>query len=548
MDDDMSFATIWEAVAAAVPDAEAIVWGDAKRSYGDLQQRAARLATAFSEFGIGPGSVVGFYLYNRPEYLDALFAAFKVRAVPANVNFRYLEGELAYLIDNAGLELLVYPTSLADRIADAIELVALDPILVAIDDGGHDPVAGSLMLEDLITGAEPQDPIVRSSTDLLMVYTGGTTGMPKGVQWQQRDSMVAAWTRYAQQGYIEPTSATEAGTLARRLHDDNVSSTTIAAPPLIHGTGMWTALGGLTTGQTIGLLASRSFDPAELCRLIERRRADSLTIVGDAFARPIVRELARAEDAGEPYDLSSLKRISSSGVMWSAPMKRELHQRCSAVFIDGLSASEGAGFASMITHPGDDPETARFVLGERSLVIGDDGRPVEVGAVGRIAVAGSIPLGYRNDDERTVATFQVIDGVRYSIPGDFARLEEAGVITLLGRGSVCINTAGEKVYPEEVEEAVKALVSEVDDCVVVGATDPDRGEAVCAVVSRSAAGEGLSDADVEAAVRTTLRSAIAGYKVPRRVVVVDRVTRAPSGKADYRWAKSMVEGVVESAG
>ncbi len=538
--EDMSFATIWEHIADAVPDHPAVVWGDTVRTYGELDQRASRLVTAFGELGIGRGSMVGFYLHNRPEFFDAMFATFKVRAIPANVNFRYMESELAYLIDNADLDLLLYPTSLADRIADAVVRANRAPVLVAIDDGVGELVPGSFAFEDLVAGYEPAPRIRRDPTDLVMVYTGGTTGLPKGVEWQQRETTVGAWNRAVEKGYTEPTSPPEVARLAAQMVNDGISSAVVAAPPLIHGTGIATALAALASGQTVALLTSRSFDPAELCSLVESKRAHSLTIVGDAFARPVVRELDAAVAEGRGYDWSSLERITSSGTMWSAPMKSGLHRHTQAALIDGLAASEGAGFASMVTRPGDDPATGRFQLGPLALVIDDHGQPVSVGEVGQIAVAGAIPLGYRNDAERTEATFRTFDGVRYAVPGDFARLEEDRMITLLGRGSVCINTSGEKVFPEEVEEVIKENVPGVEDVIVVGGDDPERGEVVCAVLSL---GDGHEPpADIRAHIHEALRTVIAGYKIPRRVVVVDQVLRAASGKADYRWAKAIADG------
>lgn len=537
-DNAMNFANIWEGIADELGDLTALAWGEVRRSYHEYEQRAARLASGMIELGITQGRRIGVYLYNRPEYMEAYFAAFKQRIIPSNLNYRYVGKELAFLIDDSYLDGVVYPTSLADRVEDAMRLVNRRPLLIAVSDDDHRPAKGSIEFERLIAEHGPAERVDRPGSDTFIQYTGGTTGMPKGVQWPQHAAMAAAWAPYAGLGVDAPSTPAEAVATAHRIHRHGVAGAVVVGPPLIHGTGLWGTLAGLVTAQRVVLLQSRRFDAHELCATIARERAVSLSIVGDAFARPMVVALDEAVTAGRPYDLSSLKRISSSGTIWSAPVKRAIHQHCHATLHDLLSASEGAGFGMMVTEPGEDPVTACFRLGPNAKALDDNDQEVGPGESGRLAVAGPIPLGYLGDEERTRATFRIIDGVRYSIPGDLARLESDGTLTLLGRGSACINTGGEKVYAEEVEEAIKELASWVDDCVVTGVPDRTWGELVCAIVSPTTEMRSRAD-QLAPMLKALLRERIAGYKIPKRVIVVPEVLRAPSGKVDYRWARDI---------
>lgn len=536
--DAMNCASVWEAIADEFGDLPALVWGEVRRTHRQYEERAARLASGLTELGVTRGDRIGVYLYNRPELMETYFAAFKQRVVPVSLNYRYVGHELRYLVDDARLRAVVYPTSLVDRVEHAMELGGDRPLLITVRDDDAPPAAGSVDLEQLIADHGPAERVERPGSDLFIGYTGGTTGMPKGVQWPQSVALSRPWGRFASLGVRPPRTPAQAVEAAHRIRRHDAVGALVVAPPLIHGTGFSAALGGLATIQPVALLPSRRFDPHDLCATLERERAVALTIVGDAFARPMVAALDEAVEAGRPYGLSSLRRIASSGTIWSAPVKRALHRHCRASLHDTLSASEGVAFGVMVTEPGQDPVTARFELGPNAKVLDDDGREVGPGQSGRLAVGGPIPLGYLGDEAATRATFRVVDGARYAVPGDFARLELDGALTLLGRGSVCINTGGEKVYAEEVEEAVKEVAPWVADCVVTGVPDPAWGELVCAVVSPAA--EGRAPAGEPAPLLAALlRGRLAGYKIPKRVVVVPVVQRSPSGKADYRWAREV---------
>jgi 3-oxocholest-4-en-26-oate---CoA ligase len=531
---DWNFGTVFESVADAIPEHTALVQGERRRTWREFDERAARLAAALRDLGLGPDSKVAFYLYNCDEYLETLLATFKLRAVPANVNYRYTADELAYQLENSDAEAIVFHGSLGERV-DAVR----DPSLkvraaVQVDDGSP-LVDGALRYEDLIEAHEPMERIERSGDDLVFLYTGGTTGMPKAVMWRHEDLFGAlAPLAYSFFGLDMPADSADAGALARKVHESGLVPVHLPASPLMHGTGQFSTLQALFLGGTIVTLEKRHFDPHELWQTVQRERITQIAIVGDAFAKPMLRALEEAEAKGEPYDLSSLLLVISSGVMWSESVKRALIERHPIIAYDSLGSSEGVGFANAITTTDAKGETAKFGIGPNTKVFTDDGREVKPGSgeVGYLAVGGHIPLGYYKDPEKTVATFRVVDGKRYSIPGDYATVEADGTITLLGRGSVSINSGGEKIFPEEVEEAVKQHPA-VADAVVVGVPDERFGEAVTAVVSL-APGRTAGREEIAGAVE---RSGLARFKRPRHVVVVDAVPRGPNGKADYAWAR-----------
>ncbi len=529
-----NFGTVFESVADAIPEHTALVQDGRRRTWREFDERASRLAAAFRALGLGPGSKVAFYLYNSNEYLEMLFATFKLRAVPANVNYRYTEEELAYLLENSDAEVVVFHGSLGKQV-DAVR----DPKLkvraaVQVDDGSP-LVDGALRYEDLIEAHAPMERIERSGDDLLFLYTGGTTGMPKAVMWRHEDLFAAlapAATAFFGLPIPEDTTGVEA--VVRTVHGSGLVPVHLPASPLMHGTGQFSTLQVLFLGGTIVTLESRHFDPHELWQVVQRERVTQIAIVGDAFAKPMLRALDEAEARGEPYDLSSLLLVISSGVMWSESVKRELIARHPVIAYDSLGSSEGVGFANAITTADSKGETAKFSVGPDTKVFTDDGREVKPGSgeVGNLAVGGHIPVGYYKDPEKTAATFRVVDGKRYSIPGDYATVEADGTITLLGRGSVSINSGGEKIFPEEVEEAVKQHPA-VADAVVVGVPDERFGEAVTAVVAL-APGRTTDEGEIAGTVE---RSGLARFKRPKHVVVVDAVPRGPNGKADYAWAR-----------
>ena len=531
---DWNFGTVFESVADAIPDSPALVQDDRRRTWHEFDERAARLAAAFRALGLGPDSKVAFYLYNSNEYLETLFATFKLRAVPANVNYRYTADELAYLLDNSDAEVVVFHGSLGDRV-DAVR----DPNLkvratVQVDDGSP-LVQGAVRYEDLVGAHEPMERIERSGDDVIFLYTGGTTGMPKAVMWRHEDLFAAlAPLAYSFFGLDMPDNSKDAGSRALKVHESGLVPVHLPASPLMHGTGQFSTLQALFLGGRIVTLESRHFDPDELWRVVQHERVSQIAIVGDAFAKPMLRALDEADARGEPYDLSSLLLVISSGVMWSESVKRELIERHPVIAYDSLGSSEGVGFANAITTTDSKGETAKFSVGPNTKVFTDDDRDVKPGSgeVGYLAVGGNIPLGYYKDRAKTKSTFREVDGKRYSIPGDYATVEEDGTVTLLGRGSVSINSGGEKIFPEEVEEAVKQH-SEVADVVVVGVPDERFGEAVTAVVAPTPGGT-PDEEEIAAAVE---RSGLARFKRPRHVVVVEAVPRGPNGKADYAWAR-----------
>lgn len=538
---EWNYATGWEAVADARPDATALVHGDRRVPWRDFDDRAARLATAFAELGVRPDAKVASYLYNGPEYMEGVYAAFKARAVPVNVNYRYLADELVYLLENSDSEVLLFHGALAEHVDSARSRLPGLRAVIQVDDGSPH-LDGALAYEDLVAGHEPAPRIGRSPDDLYILYTGGTTGMPKGVMWRQGDIAGATLpAAYLICGAPMPDGPEGAGAAAATVAAAGLTPVHVPASPLMHGTGLFTTLQASTMGGTVVTLESRSFDPHELWRVVGREGVTQMAIVGDAFAKPMVAALEEAEARGEPYDLSTLRLVISSGVMWTEPVKQALMARGAFMCFDSLGSSEGVGIAAAITAPGGDAPTARFAIGEGAQVLDEAGRPVEPGSgeVGRVAVSGPIPLGYYKDPVKTAATFPTVDGVRYSIPGDWARVAADGTVELLGRGSVSINTGGEKVYPEEVEEAVKGHPA-VADAVVVGVPDERFGEAVTAVVSlrdgEAVDGEAIR-ATLDRAPATGAPAVLARYKRPRHVVVVDSVPRSASGKVDYAWAR-----------
>ncbi len=532
---DWNFATVFESVADAVPAQPALIQGNRTVSWSEFDDRSARLAAAFVASGLGHGSKIASYCYNSNEYVEGLFATFKMRGIPVNVNYRYLEDELLYLLENSDAEALLFHSSLADRVAKVVDRAPLLKLLIQIDDSDAPLIEGARSYAALIAEHQPMPRIDRSGDDMLFLYTGGTTGMPKGVMWRNEDLFgVLAESFYPLFGQVMPEASSGAGAIAAAVVAAGKAPVHLPASPLMHGTGMFTSFQSMMGGGAIVTLEGRTFDPHELWRAVEHNHVTQMAIVGDAFAKPMLKAINDAEAKGVVYNTDSLGLLISSGVMFSAEVKSELLNKVQCFCLDSLGSSEAVGMAASMSGPGVDQATATFSVGASAKVFTDDGREVAPGSdeVGMVAVGGFIPAGYYKDESKSAGTFKTIQGQRWSIPGDYAKVEADGTITLLGRGSNCINTGGEKVYPEEVEEAVK-LYPGVADCLVVGVPDERFGEAITAVVTLASASTATGDEIVASL------SALSRYKHPRRWVFTDEILRAPNGKADYKAAKAL---------
>ena len=531
----MHLATVWEAVADVLPAATALISGETRRSWREYDERASRFASFLNEHGVGQATKVGIYLYNASEYLEAQFGAFKVRACAINVNYRYTAEELLYVLDNADVEVLVYHACFRNTVAAIAGELPRLRVCVEVDDGTSGDPGPAHRYEGVLTNFPPLPRIERKASDLYMLYTGGTTGMPKGVMYEIGTFAHALMRPYEMAGMERPTTPEELRLLVPRVHGAGASPVALPVCPFMHGTGMW--LGAMVPhnmGGAVVTMPDRHFDPARVLAEVARARVTHLVIVGDAFARPLAAELDRAQAAGVPHDLSSLTTITSSGAIWSKEVKSRLLEYADLTLIDAMGSTEGGMGRSEMTRD-TTFETAKFELQEGVQVFDENDRPVAPGSgkTGLMATSVLVPIGYYKDPEKSLATFREIAGVRYSFPGDHARVEADGTITLLGRGSSCINTGGEKVYPEEVEEALKRHPS-ITDCLVVGAPDERFGERVIAV---AAVVPGTLPSDQE--VIELARKHLAGYKLPKQLVFADRVQRSPSGKPDYAWAREL---------
>jgi len=451
------------------------------------------------------------------------------------VNYRYLEEELVYLLTNSDTEILLFHGSLGEHVAKVAARVPTLRAFIQVDDGSP-LIDGALRYEDLISSHDPLPREAHSGDDLYILYTGGTTGMPKGVMWRNQDlyeSLVPSVLGLF--GVTAPQAPEDFGRVAGEVAAAGRTPVHLPASPLMHGTGFMSSLQALCAGGTVVTLESRSFDAHELWRAVEHEHVTQMAIVGDAFGKPMVRALEEGEEDNAPYDLSSLGLVISSGVMWTAEVKQALMARGGFLCLDSLGSSEGVGFAQQISAPGAEATTAKFSIGTHTKVLTEEGREVEPGSDerGLLALGGPIPLGYYKDPEKSAGTFRTFDGKRYSIPGDWAKVAADGTIELLGRGSVSINSGGEKIFPEEVEEAVKKHPA-VADAIVVGVPDEKFGEAITAVVAFRPGEEATTEEIV-----TTVKANLSAFKAPRHVVTVPEVTRGPNGKADYAWAKKL---------
>ncbi len=523
-----NLADLWEQVADALPDAPALSQGDAALTWAEMDRRADGVAAALLAEEAREQDKVAQYLYNCNEYTESLYGCFKAGLAPVNTNYRYGPEELAYLWDNSDAVAVVFHGCFAERVAAVRPRVPRVRTYLWVDDGSGPCPDWAQRYEDAATsGASRVTPSWgRSGDHLILLYTGGTTGMPKGVMWRQEDligALDAANKKRLPPGW-DPAAASD------RLSGPGPRN--LPAAPLMHGTGQFNAISNLMVGGSVHCLVGRHFDPVELLDTIDAKQINSMSIVGDAFAKPLLRAL----DA-EPgrWDISSLRVIVSSGVMWSAETKTGLlghNERL--ILVDALGSSEAIGMASNTTTTGSVGKTATFQLGPNTRIITEDGRDVVPGSGerGRVAMRGNTPIGYYKDPQKSATTFITIDGARYSMPGDWAEVDADGTVRLLGRGSQCINTGGEKVYPEEVEEVLK-LYPGVADAAVVGLPDERFGEAITALVEFQS-GHAATEADLIAHVKAHL----AHYKAPKRAFAIDTVGRAANGKLDYKALKA----------
>lgn len=518
-----NLADLIEILAAAGPDRPALVAGTERRTYRQLSERASRVGHHLEAAGVRPGEHVAILAYNRAEWIEAMLGAFKTRAVPIPVNYRYVAAELRHVLADSDSVALIGERSLLAKVKEIRgELPALRHVVV-LEDGSADEIPGAVEYEEALAAADPSDDFPeRSSDDRYIMYTGGTTGYPKGVEWRCEDIFFGALGGGNVLG--DPIGSPE----ELAANADQPGMAVLDCAPVMHGAGQWVAYMGLFTGAKVVLYTDHAFDADKALRLLAEEKANVLMLVGDVMARPVAKALA-----GGGYDTSSLIAIASGGAPLTEGAKQALQEHLPTImFLDNYGASEtGACGPSVDSKEG----TARFMMKPGITVLDDDLNVVKPGEIGRLARSGHIPLGYYNDPEKTASTFfTAADGTRWSIPGDFASLEEDGTITLLGRGSLVINTGGEKVYPEEVEVALKDH-PDVYDAVVVGLPDERFGQRVAAVVAPRPGTTVTLEQLTE-----HCRGRLAGYKLPRQITLVDEVQRTAVGKSDYKWARTVL--------
>ena len=533
----LNIADLFEHAVDAAPDNPAVKVGDRIATYADLEAESNRLAHYLQSQGVGPGDHVAIYAKNSVEHVVAVLATVKIRAVTINVNYRYVEGELNYLFDNADVVAVVFERSYASLLAAVAPnheklktFVAIPDAIDPDDDSDISSFGGVLYADAIADQSFERDFAERSADDLHIIYTGGTTGFPKGVMWRHEDF----WRVLG--GGIDFYTGEPLEEFDQSKQATDPRMTTFPLSPLMHGGAQAGLLMHLFAGHLTVL--EPKFDPQRTWEIIEKDKVQLIFMTGDAMARPLIEEYERKKATGTPYDGSSLFAISSSAAIFSPPVKKRwMDEFTGAVFTDSIGATE-TGFSGMGMQDKDAISTDGPVvaLGPASVVLDEDNRPIpmtEIGKIGRLARGGNIPQGYYKDPEKSAATFIEVDGTRYSVPGDFARIEADGKVTLLGRGSNCVNTGGEKVYPEEVEMAIKGHPA-VYDTLVVGIPDATYGQAVAAVVELRE-GQSLELEEL----REYLRAHLSGYKLPRSLTVVDTIPRNATGKAQYPAAKEM---------
>ena len=532
----LNIADLAEHAVDAVPDRVALICGDEQLTYAQLEEQANRLAHYLLDQGVQKDDKVGLYCRNRNEIVIAMLGIVKAGAILVNVNYRYVEGELRYLFDNSDMVALVHERQYADRVANVLpDTPSVKTVLVVEDgsDNDFESYGGVEFNAAIAQGSPERDFGERSADDIYLLYTGGTTGFPKGVMWRHEDiyRVLLGGTDFATGEFVkdERDLATAAA--------QNPPMIRYPIPPMIHGATQSATWMSIFSGQTTVL--APEFNADEVWRRIHDHKVNLLFFTGDAMARPLLDALLAHQEEGNEYDLSSLFLLASTAALFSPSIKERLLELLpNRVITDSIGSSEtGFGGTSIVAKDAPHSGGPRVTIDHRTVVIDDDGNEVQPGSGvrGLIAKKGNIPVGYYKDEKKTAETFKTINGVRYAIPGDYAQVEEDGTVTMLGRGSVSINSGGEKIYPEEVEAALKGH-PDVFDALVVGVPDARYGQHVAAVVqARPGARPTLSGLD------SFVRAEIAGYKVPRSLWLVDEVKRSPAGKPDYRWAKEQTE-------
>ena len=533
----LHFAKIWESNSSLVPNEPALFNNNKTIDWRSFDELSSKLASYLIKMGLGEDSKVGIYMQNCNEYMIAQFAAFKIGAVPINVNYRYKKDELIYLFDNSDAEAIIFQSNFHQQIL--LIQNDLPKVKAFVETSQNDFSKESTFdsLENIMQTFSPLDHQDRSEDEIYMIYTGGTTGMPKGVMYKQGGFVISMLKTLKTMGFSVPKEIDGLPDEIMKLKEINALPKSLVACPLMHGTGMWLgAFLPLLTGGSVITVPNSSFDPDEIWKVVEQQKVTSLVIVGDAFAKPLLESLKDSKNRNEMYDISSLLLIISSGVMWSHEVKQELLEYQDMILIDAMGSSEG-GMGSSITSRNMQSSTAKFKLNPGVIILDEDNNLVTPGSktIGKIGTSGLVPEGYYKDPIKSAETFREFEGVRYSFPGDFAQYNPDGTIKLLGRGSNCINTAGEKVYPEEVEEAIKKHPNVVD-CLVIGVTDKKFGERVAAVASLT------KDSFLEEAeLIDFVKKIISSYKVPKTIIFRNKIERAPNGKANYDWAKAEIK-------
>ena len=539
---NFNLATVAEAIADAIPDREAIVWRDRRLTYADVQDRTRRFANALIDRELGCHTPradladwesgqdhLGIYLFNGNEYLEAMLGAYKARLAPFNVNYRYVDEELVYLLNNASTKALIYHSSLSANVASIRDQVPTLELLIQVQDDDQPPLDGAVDYEALLAAASSTRPTLDwDPNDLYIIYTGGTTGMPKGVLWKQSDILIATLGGRRGGGHVMESldAYVERAVGGDRRH--------LPAPPFMHGAGHWTAFQAFNTGGTVVIQDDVSrFDAEGVVSIIERENVNNMLIVGDAFGRPLIDALRKSHAT-----CASLKNLITGGAIMTANTKSELLELLPHInIIDSAGSSETGGQASHVSNAKSGAATGKFTLTANNAVLSEDlSRILEPGheGLGWWARTGNIPMGYLGDEAKTKETFPTVDGVRYSVPGDKVRLLPDNVLELHGRESVTINSGGEKIFAEEVEQAVKHHPA-VFDTVVAGRPSERWGNEVVAIVQLREGATATREALLE-----ECEKHIARYKLPKDFIFIDEVFRSPNGKADYKWAKTIV--------